>query len=307
MNAYSIIEQLYNLWVWIAGLGAVLTIIPFFGGLVLNKRGAKDESERNNIPSYFSLALKMLGILLILGSLIVHNVYVRVPPLYGKTVRAAWQELAYTELNGGLSKGRLISENNYDCIVVFQGIETGILVPKGTFITFDCTNWNQNTSTSNITMPKENVFSSEMIIPDGYVRVPSVVDLEEEKAVQLLESSGLEASVWWLSSLNDKLSTYYIIEQSIPAGSVVAIGTKVEIQKSGVKNGTSVVVPRVVGMDQEEATALLTNTGLSFQVWWTEDVNNSSSEKLFIAEQSIPEGSEVPAGTVVRLKLGVRK
>ena len=125
--------------------------------------------------------------------------------------------------------------------------------------------------------------------------------------MQLLESSGLGTSVWWLSSLNDILSAYYIIEQSIPAGSVVPIGTKVEIQRSGIKNGTSVVVPCVVGMDQEEATALLTNSGLSFQVWWTEEVNNSSSEEVFIAEQSIPEGSEAPAGTVVRLKLGVRK
>ena len=123
--------------------------------------------------------------------------------------------------------------------------------------------------------------------------------------MQLLESSGLGTSVWWLSSLNDILSAYYIIEQSIPAGSVVPIGTKVEIQRSGIKNGTSVVVPCVVGMDQEEATALLTNSGLSFQVWWTE-VNNSSSEEVFIAEQSIPEGSVVPAGTVVRLKLGIR-
>lgn len=304
MNAYLIIEQLYNLWGWIAGLGAILAILPLLLSGVFNKGVARNESGRSISHTFFLIVLTMIGILLMFGSLIVYNAFVRVPPLYGKTVRAAWQELEYTELNGGLSKGRLISENNYDSVVVSQSIETGILVPKGTVIILDCANWNQNTNTSSISTPKENNTSSEMIIPDGYVRVPSVVDLEEEKAVQLLESSGLEASVWWLSSLNDKLRAYYIIEQSIPAGSVVAIGTKVEIQRSGIKNGTLVVVPRVVGMDQEEATALLTNTGLSFQVWWTEDVNNSSSEKMYIAEQSIPEESTVPAGTIVRLKLG---
>lgn len=257
-------------------------------------------------PSSILAALMILGIFLILGSLIIHNAFVRVPPLYGKTVKTGWQELQYVELNGGLSKGRLINENNYDCAVVSQSIEAGILVPKGTVIIMDCVSGNQNTGTDEIPIPKEHGTSSEGMIPEGYVRVPNVVDLEEERAVQLLESCGLEACVWWLSSLNDKLSTYYIIEQSIPAGSIVPIGTKVEIQISGIKNGTSVVVPRVVGMDQEEATALLTNTGLSFQVWWTEDVNNSSSEKMFIAEQSIPDGSKVPAGTVIRLKLGVR-
>ncbi len=304
MNIYLIVEKLHSLWEWIAGLGVVLTIVSFFLGVVLKKRGTRDESVRNNSPSSILAALMILGIFLILGSLIIHNAFVRVPPLYGKTVKTGWQELQYVELNGGLSKGRLINENNYDCAVVSQSIEAGILVPKGTVIIMDCVSGNQNTGTDEIPIPKEHGTSSEGMIPEGYVRVPNVVDLEEERAVQLLESSGLEASVWWLSSLNDKLSAYYIIEQSIPAGSVVAIGTKVEIQRSGIKNGTLVVVPRVVGMDQEEATALLTNTGLSFQVWWTEDVNNSSSEKMYIAEQSIPEESTVPAGTIVRLKLG---
>lgn len=307
MSAYSIIEQLYNLWAWVTGLGVVITIVPFFLGHVFNKRGTRDESEHSITPYSFLIALMMLGILLVFGSLIVHNAFVRVPPLYGKTVKAAWQELQYAELNGGLSKGRLIEGKNYDSVVVSQSIETGILVPKGTVIIMDCVNGTQNNDNNNIETPKENEVSDETKIPVHCVSVPNVVDLEEEKAVQLLESSGLEASVWWLSSLNDKLSTYYIIEQSIPAGSVVPIGTKVEIQRSGIKNGTSVVVPCVVGMDQEEATALLTNSGLSFQVWWTEEVNNSSSEEVFIAEQSIPEGSEAPAGTVVRLKLGVRK
>ena len=306
MNTYLIIEQLYSLWRWITGLGAALAIVPLILRFVFKKRRIRDESESNNTPPFFLIALMMLGILLVFGSLIVHNAFVRVPPLYGKTVKAAWQELQYVELNGGLSKGRLIENNNYDCIVVSQSAETGLLVPKGTVIILDYVNGNQNYGTNSITMPKDDDSFGERIIPDGYASVPSVVDLEEEEAVQLLESSRLEASVWWLSSLNDKLSTYYIIEQSIPAGSVVPIGTKVEIQRSGIKNGTSVVVPRVVEMDQEEATALLTNSGLSFQVWWTEDVNSSSSEEVFIAEQSIPEGSEVPAGTVIRLKLGVR-
>ena len=127
MSVYSIIEQLYSFWAWVTGLGVVLTIVPFFLRLVFNKREAKDESEQNNTPSSFLVVLILLGIVLICGSLIIHNAFIRVPPLYGKTVKAAWQELQYAELNGGLSKGRLIDENNYDSVVVSQSIETGII------------------------------------------------------------------------------------------------------------------------------------------------------------------------------------
>ena len=96
MNAYLIIEQLYNLWGWIAGLGAILAILPLLLSGVFNKGVARNESGRSISHTFFLIVLTMIGILLMFGSLIVYNAFVRVPPLYGKTVRAAWQELEYT-------------------------------------------------------------------------------------------------------------------------------------------------------------------------------------------------------------------
>ena len=60
----------------------------------------------------------------------------------------------------------------------------------------------------------------------------------------------------------------------------------------------------VIGMEQEDATRLLVDCGLQFQVWRT-DENNSSSKCYYIIDQSIPEGATVPAGTLICLELSI--
>lgn len=201
-------------------------------------------------------------------------------------------------LKVSLPDGVLLNDSIMDRYVKNQQEEAGAIVEKGTSVTIYF-------SQAGINFPKSSNDADPDIaaIPDGYVIVPNVINYEEESAVQLLESKGLEASVWYLSSLSEAFDKYYIIEQSIPEGSIVPYGTIVEIQRSGVKNGTSVIVPNVVGMEQEEATTTLTNAGLSFQVWWYEEINDVPNT-TYIIQQSIPDGSTVPAGTVIRLQLG---
>ena len=98
-----------------------------------------------------------------------------------------------------------------------------------------------------------------------------------------------------------------VIGQSIDEKSIVKKGTKVvvflaeaydEIDDTDGK----IVVPQLVGMEQEEATTLLTDLGLQFQVWWTAE-NNKVVDKYYVIDQSIPEESSVRVGTLVKLEL----
>lgn len=214
--------------------------------------------------------------------------YIEVPSVVGKSYTEAIRILSEYHLQYQFD---VTDEPSTSAYISFQSYLPGTMVQQGTIITLQYVD-----NTSVIDSP----------VPVGYVVVPNVVDYEENSAMEVLEQQGFEVSVWHLSSLSESFETYYIVEQSIPEGSIVPRGTKIELQKSGVKNGTSIVVPNVEGMEQEEATALLVNKGLSFQVWWTEEVNDLP-DATFVVHQSIPEGSIVLAGTVVRLQLGEKK
>lgn len=72
------------------------------------------------------------------------------------------------------------------------------------------------------------------------------------------------------------------------------------------KANSLVSVPNVVGMEQNEAIVLLTDQGLQFQIWWTEE-NNIDVDQCYIIDQSIPAESSVPAGTLVRLEVSPTK
>ena len=138
------------------------------------------------------------------------------------------------------------------------------------------------------------------------VEVPLVIDMTEQEAVNAIEDLGLTAQVWWPEGVSDSLSNYYIVSQSIPAGSIIPRGTLIQLERSGVKLGSPVAVPDVIGKEQHEATELLTSMGMQFQVWWTEE-NNGASDVYYIVDQSIPGGSTVPAGTLIRLELSTNK
>lgn len=293
------VDYLYWSWDWILGLSAILGIASFVSPYFINKR--RKIAGKENIGTFGVSILSTIGAIglcICFFSLYVRNTYVQVPALRDKTVGAAIQELQLSGLKVSLPDGVLLNDSIMDRYVKNQQEEAGAIVEKGTSVTIYF-------SQAGINFPKSSNDADPDIaaIPDGYVIVPNVINYEEESAVQLLESKGLEASVWYLSSLSEAFDKYYIIEQSIPEGSIVPYGTIVEIQRSGVKNGTSVIVPNVVGMEQEEATTTLTNAGLSFQVWWYEEINDVPNT-TYIIQQSIPDGSTVPAGTVIRLQLG---
>lgn len=138
------------------------------------------------------------------------------------------------------------------------------------------------------------------------IEVPNVINMGETDAVEILMNLGLEVQVWWIAGTDESLDYYYIIDQSVPAGVTVSTGTEIQLERSGVKLGTPITVPNVIGMEQTEATIMLKNLGLEYQVWWTEE-NDVSAEKYYIVAQSIPADSIVSAGTLVKLELSVTK
>lgn len=67
-----------------------------------------------------------------------------------------------------------------------------------------------------------------------------------------------------------------------------------------------ITVPNVIGMEQIEATKLISEKGLQFQVWWTEE-NNIIAEHYYIIDQSIKEGTAVEGGSLIELELSPTK
>lgn len=182
--------------------------------------------------------------------------------------------------------------------VVNQSIAAGSSIPEGSLVEIDLSTQKDGTPTTQEPTQPLALDTTEMVV------VPDVVSMEEQEAVRVLEDRGLQAQVWWLTGTDESLERYYIIDQSISAGSSVPVGTLVELERSSRMPGEPVVVPDVIGMEQEDATRLLVDCGLQFQVWWTEE-NNISSECYYIIDQSIPEGATVPAGTLIRLELSI--
>lgn len=174
--------------------------------------------------------------------------------------------------------------------ISYQSITAGSNVPKETIIELEL-------SLEKIETPSTQVEQSDLI------PVPNLVGIEEHEAVNLLESLGLEGSVYWIQGNDENADKYYILNQSIPEGSLVAVGTVVELERSPKQPGTLIYVPNVIGMEQIEATSLLMKNGLQFQVWWSKEENETSSDIYYIRDQSIQAGSTVNAGTLVELEL----
>lgn len=67
------------------------------------------------------------------------------------------------------------------------------------------------------------------------------------------------------------------------------------------QNGKKVIVPDVVGMEQNDAVSALYMAGLQFQVYW--DAAESDNDKYYVVNQSYKYGDSVSLGTIIKLEL----
>lgn len=173
--------------------------------------------------------------------------------------------------------------------ICYQSFSAGSSIPEGTVIDLE--------------LSLEEVDVSSVQNPSDLITVPNLIGMEEREAVDSLLSSGLKGSVYWLQGNDENADFYYILNQSIPEGSLVRTGTVIELERSPKQPGMPIEVPNVIGMEQNEATHLLMQNGLQFQVWWVVEENEMPSDVYYIIGQSVKSGDVVPAGTLVKLEL----
>lgn len=214
---------------------------------------------------------------------------VNVPNVVGEKYEDAIALLINNDLQ---YRARIMGESDASLsqyYISYQSIASGSSIPERTVIDLE--------------LSLEKVDVPPVKEPSDLIPVPNLVGMEELDAVDLLLSIGLESSVYWIQGNDENADCYYILNQSIPEGSLVAAGTVIELERSPKQPGALVEVPSVVGMEQIEATSLLMKNGLQFQVWWTAEENEAPSDVYYIKGQSIEAGDIVPAGTLVKLEL----
>lgn len=143
------------------------------------------------------------------------------------------------------------------------------------------------------------------IVGTLFAKVPEVYGGTVGEATTMLHNAGLEI-VLEPGMNRDENWTSQVIGQSPEVGSLVLKESQVLVyintQQESVEGKETACVPNLVGLEQHEAITLLSQNGLQFQVWWTEE-NNVVAEQYYVISQSIPEGSEVPIGTLIGLEL----
>lgn len=68
--------------------------------------------------------------------------------------------------------------------------------------------------------------------PGSMCKVPSVIGKTQDEAIKLIKASGLQFQVWWYEKDIENDDEIYIIDQSIPANSLVLAGTTIKLQLS---------------------------------------------------------------------------
>lgn len=134
------------------------------------------------------------------------------------------------------------------------------------------------------------------------VEVPNVAGVSYAEAVTMLEQKGFVANK--AESYSTDVAKGNVISQTPEAGTKAPGGSAVTVRVSLGAEETKVRVPNVIGLDEEEATVLLVEAGLT--PGYVEEVNNEDAALTgLICYQSYSVGSYVEAGTVVDMRLSI--
>ena len=141
---------------------------------------------------------------------------------------------------------------------------------------------------------------------DMEIIVPNLINQKVNEGIESLLAADFAVSIWPVLNENEFSNDYYIVYQSIMAGSTVPKGTRIEIKQSKHKIGEQVIVPYVIGLEQSKATSLLEQEGLSFRVSLNTS-NGQTASTYYIIGQSIEAGTEVPSETIVKLDVSINE
>ncbi|MCM1388048.1 MAG: Stk1 family PASTA domain-containing Ser/Thr kinase [Bacillus sp. (in: Bacteria)] len=134
------------------------------------------------------------------------------------------------------------------------------------------------------------------------VDVPNVVGKSQSEATSILEKAGFVVNV--TQSYDSVVQSGYVIAQSPEAEKTAPPASSITIRVSQGAEITKVQVPNVVGMEEMDAVATLTESGLT--VGTISQVNNEDAALIDkICYQSFSVGSYVDKGTVIDLKVSI--
>lgn len=201
------------------------------------------------------------------------NSPVQVPNLEGKTEAEAQSILRELDL-GYKYQGEASSTQYAKGLVISQTVEAGTMVGKNTTVGYTLSSGSQEPLT-----------------------VPGLSGVSREEAEKALTGMGLMVSVD-NSRYSDTVEAGLVITTNPGAGSNVNVGDTVTLYISQGAEGSTVVVPKVVGHYVEDARTALGNLGLF--VYCTE-VEDPTVEKGLVIAQDIPEGTSVKTGTNVTI------
>ena len=212
------------------------------------------------------------------------TILTEVPNVVGMKYATAIELLESLKLRYSISlTGPSVSDLN-KTYVVSQAFPKGLEVPEG--------------STMDIVLSVNN--SNEAVISDvEHIVMPNVIGMDAGKASSLLLATGFSRVL--MNTLPTK--TNYVYKQSIEADTKVPRGSSVELETITAEIGSSVIVPDVLGKEQEEAVSILQEAGLTFMVEWRVTDTNANTDKLYVKKQSITAGTTVEAGTTILISL----
>lgn len=143
------------------------------------------------------------------------------------------------------------------------------------------------------------------VVKSQFTEVPRAYGMTVNEAETKLSDSGLQMALppginrdesWMAMVVGQSIDEYSIV----PRRTTITVFLKTD-QSTSDESGM-VKVPNVVGLEQAKAIEMLTETDMQYQVWWTEE-NNDTAEQYYVISQSIPQGTEIQAGTMIKIEL----
>jgi beta-lactam-binding protein with PASTA domain len=126
------------------------------------------------------------------------------------------------------------------------------------------------------------------------VEVPRVVSLPVDDAVARLASSGLKSSV---AEVGSRRPEHRVLRQEPPPGTSVERGRTVVLTASEGRSGA--IVPRVTGLTEASATAMLDRRGFKVSV---SRIQSNKSKGIVISQEPAP-GTRLARGSVVGINV----
>ncbi len=131
------------------------------------------------------------------------------------------------------------------------------------------------------------------------VQVPNVTGKSQTEAESVLTKEGFVVNV--VESYDAAVEKGIVISQSPEAETKAPAGSNITIRVSQGAEDNKVRVPKVIDMTEMDATAILTESGLT--VGTVTQVENAETEVDLVCYQSYSEGSYVDKGTAVDLRI----